>query len=560
MGGRQAGDSRPNFEARVQELKQAGNWNVLVLYASEWTRKEPTNPSAWHELSVGYAKMRQLDDAFQAAAKAVALAPQDARLWNNLGHVNLSLERLPEAKVAFDHALALLADDPDTLCSAALVAQRQGRASDADALAGQVKGADGGCRASAARPSRTDPAGSFRSSGLPKILPGRLRRPEPGARFAQRPFLRASCPESGATAQAEARPGANGGRGGGLLRAGPGKSEHGLDDSFSLLSNLRLGRSNRVTTAHAIVACSAGADDGCRRIAWGQAHATTTTMRRYCHLKGRTSMTVKVEKKGFVWTVIHDRPEARNAMDPESADALTRAFLEFDADDTARVAVLYGEGGAFCAGWDLKYVSTLDESYPLGELDIPVAGPRGNGGEIARGPLGPSRLELDKPVIAAVAGPAVAGGMELALWCDFRVMQEDAYFGVYCRRWGVPLIDGGTVRLPKIVGQGRALEIILTGRKVPAEECLRIGLCEYLVPNGTVRAKAEELAQDIASFPPTCVRVDRRSAIKSQGLPVRDALIQEWYNGREALVKDGAAGAMRFKNGLGRHGDFTKIY
>ena len=271
-------------------------------------------------------------------------------------------------------------------------------------------------------------------------------------------------------------------------------------------------------------------------------------------------MTVRIEKNGPVWTVIHDRPEARNAMDPSSADALTRAFLEFDADDAARVAVLYGEGGAFCAGWDLKYVSTLDQRYPLGELDIPPAGPRGNGGEIPRGPLGPSRLELDKPVIAAVAGPAVAGGMELALWCDFRVMQDDAYFGVYCRRWGVPLIDGGTVRLPRIVGQGRALEIILTGRKVPAEECLRIGLCEYLVPNGEVRAKAEKLAREIAAFPPVCVRADRRSAIKSHGLPVRDALIQEWYNGREALVKDGAAGAARFKDGLGRHGDFTKIY
>ena len=271
-------------------------------------------------------------------------------------------------------------------------------------------------------------------------------------------------------------------------------------------------------------------------------------------------MTVRVEKSGLVWTVIHSRPQARNAMDPESADALTRAFLEFDADATARVAVLYGEGGAFCAGWDLKYVSTLHESYPLGELDIPPAAPRGNGGEIPRGPMGPSRLELDKPVIAAVAGPAVAGGMELALWCDFRVMQQDAYFGVYCRRWGVPLIDGGTVRLPRIVGQGRALEIILTGRKVPAEECLRIGLCEYVVADGEVRARAEELAQEIACFPPVCVRADRRSAIKSHGLSVRDALIQEWCNGREALVKDGAAGALRFKNGLGRHGDFTKIY
>jgi len=189
-------------------------------------------------------------------------------------------------------------------------------------------------------------------------------------------------------------------------------------------------------------------------------------------------MAVRIEKNGKVWTVIHDRPEARNAMDPESADRLTAAFLEFDADKDAAVAVFYGAGGAFCAGWDLKYVSTLNADYPLGELDIPTAKPRGNGGDIPRGPLGPSRLELDKPVIAAIEGPAVAGGMELGLWCDFRVMAKDAYFGVYCRRWGVPLIDGGTVRLPRIVGQGRALEIILTGRKVPADECLAIGLCE----------------------------------------------------------------------------------
>jgi enoyl-CoA hydratase len=165
-------------------------------------------------------------------------------------------------------------------------------------------------------------------------------------------------------------------------------------------------------------------------------------------------MTVRIEKDGSMWTVIHDRPEARNAMDPKSADALTAAFLEFDADKNAAVAVLYGAGGAFCAGWDLKYVSTLNADYPLGELDIPTARPRGNGGEIPRGPLGPTRLELDKPVIAAIEGPAVAGGMELGLWCDFRVMAEQSYFGVYCRRWGVPLIDGGTVRLPRIVGQG----------------------------------------------------------------------------------------------------------
>jgi enoyl-CoA hydratase len=270
-------------------------------------------------------------------------------------------------------------------------------------------------------------------------------------------------------------------------------------------------------------------------------------------------MTVRIEKNDAVWTVIHDRPEARNAMDPASADALTAAFLEFDADETASVAVFYGSGGAFCAGWDLKFVSTLNVEHPLGELDIPTAGPYINGGEIPRGPLGPSRLELDKPVIAAIEGPAVAGGMELALWCDFRVMAEDAYLGVYCRRWGVPLIDGGTVRLPRIVGRGRALEIILTGRKVPAQECLTIGLCEYLTASGDARRKAEELAHDIARFPQACVRADRRSAIKSHGLSVRDALIQEWYNGREALIEDGVAGASRFKDGLGRHGDFAKI-
>src|SRR2546430_3024684 len=168
------------------------------------------------------------------------------------------------------------------------------------------------------------------------------------------------------------------------------------------------------------------------------------------------NMTVRIEKNGSVWTVIHDRPEARNAMDPASADALTAAFLEFDADKDASVAVLYGSGGAFCAGWDLKYVSTLDAKYPLGELDIPIARPRGNGGEIPRGPLGPSRLELGKPGIAAIRGPAGARGMELGVWCDFWVMAEETYFGVYCRRWGGPLIDGGTVRPPRPGGEGRA--------------------------------------------------------------------------------------------------------
>jgi enoyl-CoA hydratase/carnithine racemase len=276
-------------------------------------------------------------------------------------------------------------------------------------------------------------------------------------------------------------------------------------------------------------------------------------------------MTVRIEKKGKVWTVIHSRAEARNAMDPASADALVAAFRAFDADGDAAVAVLWGEGGAFCAGWDLKYCATMiQDAKRLHEIDYPLddrRSPRGRAwNETApRGPLGPTRLELDKPVIAAVAGPAVAGGFELALWCDVRVMEESAYFGVYCRRWGVPLIDGGTVRLPRIVGMGRAMEIILTGRKVPAEEALRIGACQHVVPDGQSRAFAEAMAHEIARFPQACVRADRRSAHMQQGLPLREAMRQEWYNGFPAFEIDGAAGAARFASGKGRHGDFRDI-
>lgn len=269
-------------------------------------------------------------------------------------------------------------------------------------------------------------------------------------------------------------------------------------------------------------------------------------------------MSVRIEKSGSVWTVIHSRPEARNAMDPGSADALHQAFLEFGQDDRASVAVFWGEGGAFCAGWDLKFAAALEGDNPLGELNFADDGAGGNGYDTPRGAMGPSRLELDKPVIAAVAGPAVAGGMELALWCDFRVMEKCAYFGVYCRRWGIPLIDGGTVRLPRLVGQGRALEIILTGRKIPAEECERIGLCEYVVEDGKSREQAEELAHQIARFPQSCLRADRRSVIRQHGLSVRDALMQEWRNGQPQLGSGGLEGAARFRDGLGRHGDFSK--
>ena len=266
-------------------------------------------------------------------------------------------------------------------------------------------------------------------------------------------------------------------------------------------------------------------------------------------------MTVRVEKDGPVTTIINDRPEARNAVDPETGDALVKAFLEFDDDPEASVAVFWGAGGAFCAGWDLKYVSSLKPGEdPLKDLHFPA-----DGDPAPRGPLGPSRLDLSKPVIGAVAGPAVAGGMELALWCDVRIMEEDAYIGVYCRRWGVPLIDGGTVRLPRLVGRGRALEIILTGRKVPAEECLDIGACEKVVANGQSRQAAEAMAHEIARFPQECVRADRRSVYLQHGLPVRKALESEWRNSHAIVDAEGIAGAARFADGKGRHGNYEEI-
>ena len=268
-------------------------------------------------------------------------------------------------------------------------------------------------------------------------------------------------------------------------------------------------------------------------------------------------MTVRTEKDGAVWTVIHSRfDEARNAMDPDSADALVEQLQAFDRDPQARVAVLWGEGGAFCAGWDLKYASTLADRERF-DQDIVrgLAFPMG-ANAAPRGPLGPTRLELSKPVIAAVEGPAVAGGMELALWCDIRVMAESAYFGVYCRRWGIPLLDGGAVRLPRLVGQGRAMEIILTGRKVEAEEALRIGACEKVVPDGRARAEAEAMARAMARFPQACLRADRRSVRMQAGKSLRGAMRYEWTNGTPAFALEGASGAARFAAGEGRHGRF----
>jgi len=268
-------------------------------------------------------------------------------------------------------------------------------------------------------------------------------------------------------------------------------------------------------------------------------------------------MPVRIERSGRVMTVIHSRAEARNAVDPEHAQALYEAFVAFEADASTDVVVFWGEGGVFCAGADLKSlakrgIATPENFKTHGSFEFPK-----NGGPVPRGPMGPSRLRLSKPVIAAIEGPAVAGGMELALWTDCRVMAEGSYMGVYNRRWGVPLSDGGTVRLPRLVGEGRALELIMTGRRVDADECLRIGLCEMVAPKGLARQAAEEMAATIAQFPQLSLRADRRSVYLQYGLPERDALEQEWDNGRGVFKAEGAAGVALFASGAGRHGDLT---
>lgn len=253
-------------------------------------------------------------------------------------------------------------------------------------------------------------------------------------------------------------------------------------------------------------------------------------------------MAVRVERKGPIFTVILSRPERRNAVDRPTAAALADAFREFDGDADAHVAVLFGEGGNFCAGADLKAVSSGDGNVTREDGD---------------GPMGPSRIVLSKPVIAAVAGYAVAGGLELALWCDLRVAERSAQFGVFCRRWGVPLIDGGTVRLPRIVGMGRALDMILTGRPVGADEALHIGLADRVVDDGTSRAAAEALAEQIAAFPQMCMRGDRLSAYEQAGMSIDAAIRNEFRHGIE-VVRSGEtlAGAARFAGGAGRHGKF----
>lgn len=249
---------------------------------------------------------------------------------------------------------------------------------------------------------------------------------------------------------------------------------------------------------------------------------------------------VRVDRAGPVTTVILDRPEVRNAVDGPTAAALAEAFADFDADSDAAVAVLFGAGGTFCAGADLK---------AMGSDHGNVVTPDGNG------PMGPTRMRLSKPVIAAVAGHAVAGGLELALWCDLRVVEEDAVFGVFCRRWGVPLIDGGTVRLPQVVGMGRALDMILTGRAVAAAEAYQMGLATMLVPAGHARQAAEELARRIAAFPQACVRSDRASALDSVSLGFDQAMASEFSHGMATLADPGVfEGVARFRGGAGRGG------
>ena len=251
-------------------------------------------------------------------------------------------------------------------------------------------------------------------------------------------------------------------------------------------------------------------------------------------------MSVRAERSGPVTTVILDRPEARNAVDGPTAAALAGAFRDFDADESAHVAVLWGAGGTFCAGADLKA----------------VGGPGGNRtSPDGDGPMGPTRMRLGKPVIAAISGYAVAGGLELAAWCDLRVAEEDAVLGVFCRRFGVPLIDGGTVRLPRLIGLGRALDLILTGRAVPAAEALSIGLLDRVVPPGQARAAAEDLARELAALPQACLRSDRAATLEGVSLPAGDAMANEFLHGLGVLSAPGfAAGVQRFRDGADRGG------
>ncbi len=247
---------------------------------------------------------------------------------------------------------------------------------------------------------------------------------------------------------------------------------------------------------------------------------------------------VRVERQGPVTTVIINRPAARNAVNGPTAAQLVAAFEEFDADDSASVAVLWGDNGTFCAGADLKAFGTPETNQTH------RTGP---------GPMGPTRMVLSKPVIAAVSGFAVAGGLELALWCDLRVAEEGAVFGVFCRRWGVPLIDGGTIRLPRLIGQSRAMDMILTGRPVEAAEAHAMGLANRVVPKGQARRAAEELAAELAALPQQCMRADRLSMLNQWGTSEKDAIDFE-FGSLSQVAAEALEGAGRFAGGAGRHG------
>ena len=251
------------------------------------------------------------------------------------------------------------------------------------------------------------------------------------------------------------------------------------------------------------------------------------------------AMTVRTERNGAITTVILSRPQARNAVDGPTAEALADAFRAFDDDPDAAVAVLWGEGGTFCSGADLKSLGTPNSNRVAEHGD---------------GPMGPTRMQLSKPVIAAVDGHAVAGGLELALWCDLRVADEHAVFGVFCRRWGVPLIDGGTVRLPRLIGTSAAMDLVLTGRPVAADEALRLGLANRVVAAGTARAEAERLADELAQLPQECLRSDRLSLLEQDGLTEDEAMHNELRHGLSALASGALDGAARFAAGAGRHG------
>jgi enoyl-CoA hydratase len=258
------------------------------------------------------------------------------------------------------------------------------------------------------------------------------------------------------------------------------------------------------------------------------------------HLDGR----VLVRKEGAVTVVSINRPAVRNAVDRETAEALADTFREFDADPDAAVAILTGEAGTFCAGADLKALAAGDPNRFAPDGDAP---------------MGVSRLRLSKPVIAAISGHAVAGGLELAIWADLRVADKDAVLGVFCRRWGVPLIDGGTVRLPRLIGMGHAMDLILTGRPVSAEEAQRMGLVNRISPTGASLEYALALARELIRFPQTCMREDRLSALEQEGLTEVEAMATEHEHGKISLASDTLVGASRFAAGSGRHGSFTDL-